>query len=337
MRPLILRRAAQPENQDAGLDSLEPSIAVKAARAAMAARAAKMPVTPTPATTPKRDPSPSRAAYRVNRLMLTPFFRAFLRIGAPLAVSFVIGFWYFGDEGRRMVVTSGIADLRRSIETRPEFMVQLVAINGASPEVDKLLRQTFPLNLPVSSFDLDLNMMQAEMAELDVIKSVSLRIRPGGVLEVNLTERHPAVVWRSRAGVVLLDENGIYIRAVDRRDVRSDLPLLAGEGAQDYVTEALAIIKTAAPLGLRLRGVVRVGQRRWDVELTRNQRLMLPEGDPISALQQIIALDQAQDLLARDLVAIDMRNPLRPTLRMADAAIVEMRRIKAIELGEPLR
>ncbi len=337
MRSLIFRAKTQPENQDSILDEAEPSIAVKAARAAMAARAPSAPSAPNSAAIPKRDPSPSRAAYRINRLMLTPFFRMFLRVGAPLVVSFAVGFWYFGDEERRMAVMSGIADIRRSIETRPEFMVQLVAINGASPEVDKVLRQTFPLSLPVSSFDLDLNLMQAEMAELDVIESVSLRIRPGGVLEVNLTERQPVVVWRSRAGVVLLDQRGIYIRAVDRRDLRSDLPLLAGEGAQDHVAEALALIKIAAPLGLRLRGIVRVGQRRWDIELTRNQRLMLPERDPVSALQQVIALDQAQDLLARNLVAIDMRNPLRPTLRMADAAIVEMRRIKAIELGEPLR
>lgn len=315
----------------------EPSIAVRAARAAMAARATSESGSENApgANAATRDPAPSRAAYRMNRLMLTPFFRLFLRLGAPLMLSFVAGIWYFGDPDRRVAIAAGIADMRRSIETRPDFMVKLVAINGASPQVDQLLRETFPLDFPVSSFDLDLELMQAEMAELDVIKDVNLRIRPGGVLEVNLIERQPAIVWRARAGIVLLDENGIYIRDVQARDVRSDLPLLAGEGAQDHVAQALHLIQIAAPVGFRIRGLVRIGQRRWNVELTRGQRLMLPEKDPISALQQVIALDQAQDLLARDLTTIDMRNPLRPTLRMADNALVEMRRIKAIELGVP--
>ncbi|MCP5038869.1 MAG: cell division protein FtsQ [Rhodobacteraceae bacterium] len=308
-----------------------------AKRAAAAAESDGKPVSGNTAGKTKRDPAPSRAAYRLNRLWLTPFFRVFLRIGAPLALSFAAGIWYFGNDDRLLAISAGILDIRRSVETRPEFMVQLVAIEGGSPAVDRLIRESFPMELPISSFDLDLELMQAEMAELDVVESVTLRVRPGGVLEISLKERQPAVVWRSRAGTVLLDETGIFIDTLEVRSARTDLPLLAGEGAQDHVAEALNLIRIAAPIRYRLRGLVRVGQRRWDLELTRGQHILLPENNPVSALQQVLALDQAQDLMARDLTTIDMRNPLRPTLRMAPVAIAEMRRIKAIELGEPDR
>lgn len=332
MRPLILRR--KDKATPAVAPEPEVSVAVKAARAAMAARTGGQSGSE---IAPSRDPAPSRVAYRMQRLWLTPLFRQLTRIGAPLAISLLAGFWYFGDDDRRLAVSAGMMDIRRSVETRPEFMVQLVAIDGASPAVERLIREDFPLDLPISSFDLDLELMQAEIAELDMIERADLRIRPGGVLEIALQERVPAVVWRSRAGLVLLDRHGNQIRDVQGRTLRADLPLLAGDGAEDHVPEALALMRAAGPITTRLRGLVRVGQRRWDIALTRDQYILLPEADPVSALQQVMALDQAQDLLARDLTVIDMRNPLRPTLRMAPMAQTEMRRIKAFELGEPRR
>ena len=34
-------------------------------------------------TPPRRDPAPTRLAYRMNRLWLTPLFRAMLHVGLP--------------------------------------------------------------------------------------------------------------------------------------------------------------------------------------------------------------------------------------------------------------
>ena len=97
--------------------------------------------------------------------------------------------------------------------------------------------------------------------------------------------------------------------------------------------QALDILAAAAPLADRLRGLVRMGERRWDVVLDRDQRIQLPETAPIIALEKVIALDKAQDLLARDISVIDMRNPVRPTLRLAEPALEELTRIRAIERG----
>jgi cell division protein FtsQ len=80
-----------------------------------------------------------------------------------------------------------------------------------------------------------------------------------------------------------------------------------------------------------LRGLVRVGERRWDVVLDRDQRILLPEADPVPALERVIALDEATELLARDVAVVDMRNPSRPTLRLTAAAMEELRRLRAID------
>lgn len=286
---------------------------------------------------PMRDPAPSRVAYRMHRLWLTPLFRLLTRFGAPLVLSLALGLVWLGDGSRSQALTSSLGELRRSVAQRPEFMVKLMAIDGASPAVERLIRDTFPISFPVSSFDLDLEVMQAEIADFDEVESAALRIRPGGVLEVKLSERRPAVIWRSQSGLMLLDASGHPVMPLAHRTMRPDLPVLAGRGAEGAVDEALKLLAAAGPLARRLRGLVYVGKRRWDVVLANAPRLMLPESDPVTALEQIIALDQAQDLLARDITHVDMRNPLRPTLRMAGQAALAMHRIKATELGETLQ
>jgi len=107
-----------------------------------------------------------------------------------------------------------------------------------------------------------------------------------------------------------------------------DLPLLAGAGAREHVREALALMDAALPLGDRLRGLVRVGARRWDLVLDRNQRIRLPEQGAMQALERVLALDQAQDLLARDLLFVDMRNPNRPVLNVSPGALETLRAIR---------
>ena len=270
---------------------------------------------------PLRDPAPSRLAYRLNRLMLTPQFRYFLRFGLPLLVLVALGAFWASDEARVEEAYERIAEVRRDIEERPEFMVQMMAVENASPSVAREVRGFLSLDFPVSSFDLDLEQLQDDLETLNIVASASLHIRSGGVLEVKVEERQPAVLWRAADRLVMLDATGHEVTAISARADRPDLPLLVGSGAGDAVAEALQLYLVAAPLVERIRGLRRVGERRWDVMLDREQRILLPETDPVPALQKVVALDAVQDLLARDLAVIDFRNPRRPVLRLTSAAI----------------
>lgn len=268
-----------------------------------------------------RDPAPSRSAYRLQRLMLTPGFRLFLRAGLPAGILLAVGAAWFSDPEHRTELRDGIAEMRRQIEQRPEFMVTLLSIEGASDDVADDIRDILPLDFPMSSFDLDLEQIRLRAEEIDAVADASARIRSGGVLELRVTEREPAVVWRGREGLELLDGDGHRVAALGNRTERPDLPLLAGDGADAAVAEALSLLAAAGPLDDRLRGLLRVGERRWDVVLDRGQRILLPEAAPIEALERVIALDQVRELLSRDVAFVDMRNPARPTVRMnADAA-----------------
>lgn len=269
----------------------------------------------------RRDPAPSRLAYRMNRLMLTPVFRAFLRYGLPVLLVAAGALWWASDEARRQDAVDRLAEVKRQVEERPEFMVRMMAVERASEGVEADIRETLPLDFPVSSFDLDLDEMRERVEEIDAVAAASVRIRQGGVLEVEIEERHPVVIWRTAEELALLDPGGHRVAPLLGREVRSDLPLIAGKGADGHVGEALEIFAVAEPIAGRMRGLVRVGERRWDVVLDRDQRILLPEAKPVMALEKVIALDQAQDLLARDIALVDFRNPKRPVIRLTPSAI----------------
>lgn len=268
-----------------------------------------------------KDPAPSRLAYRMNRLMLTPNFRRFLRYGLPVLVVAAVVAWWASDEGRRQDAAERVAELKRQIEERPEFMVRMMAVERASDAVAAEVRAVLPLDFPVSSFDLDLDALRARVEEIDAVRVASVRVRQGGVLEVEIEERVPVAVWRTQETLDLLDETGHRVAALAVRSDRPDLPLIAGPGADAAVAEALSLLAVAEPLHDRMRGLVRMGERRWDMVLDRDVRIMLPERNSVASLEKVIALDQAQDLLARDIAAVDFRNPKRPVIRLTPSAI----------------
>ena len=280
------------------------------------------------------DPAPSRLNYRLQRWLLTPGVRLFLRAGVPFAVVFGAVSLYMSDETRRDNFNIAVDGLIRSVQERPEFMVNMMAIDGAGRSVSQDIREVVPLDFPISSFDLDLTEIRETVVGLDPVRDASVRIRPGGVLQIDVTERVPVLVWRTRDAVELLDETGAHVGFVDARSERPDLPLVAGEGASDHVPEALAVLAAAAPLRERVRGMVRVGARRWDVVLDREQVILLPEKNPVQALERVLTLSDAYEMLDRDVVQVDMRLGQRPTLRMSQAALESWWQIKQLTTGE---
>ena len=285
-------------------------------------------------TTRTGDPAPSRLSYRLQRLALTPSVRRGFTFGMPLAAVAVIGTLTFAEQERRAQVTAWIDEMRSKIESREEFMVRLMSVEGASDRLAADIRDLLPVDFPISSFDLDLAAMQEAVRTLDAVEDASLRVRPGGVLDIRVTERVPNFVWRRGEDLLLIDAAGHPVTAIEARADRGDLPLLSGIGADRAAPEALELVRAAGPILPRLRGFVRIGERRWDVVLDEGQKIRLPELRPVQALEQVLAVDEAQDLFARDVILVDMRVPRRPTVRIRQEAAETVRQVKMTELGD---
>jgi cell division protein FtsQ len=282
----------------------------------------------------RRDPAPSRWAYRVQRIMLTPHLRLLIRAGLPSFAILAGATLYVSNDANRAAIIGGLTNLREQFEARPEFRVSLASVEGASPELAEAVRAKLGLQLPMSSFDIDLDAARARIEALDAVKHAELRVRSGGVLQVAITEREPIAIWRTEDGLTLVDDTGHRVAGLLARSDRPDLPLIAGQGADVATPEALELLAAAGPLAPRIRGLVRMGERRWDIVLDRDQRILLPSEEPVKALERLLALDHAQDIMKRDILAIDLRSDHRPVLRLTPFSLSELRRAQGIETVE---
>jgi cell division protein FtsQ len=283
---------------------------------------------------PRRDPAPSRLRYRLTRLWLRPGFRRLANFGLPMLAGLLAAWTLMAEYDLRGRVEAGIEAVRAAIVTRPQFMITRIETPDVSEDLGEQIRIAAFVTLPASSLEVHVAAVRDRIESLHAVERARVRALPSGVLEIRAIERVPVVVWRHGEAVVLLDQRGVRVAEVDSRLRRPDLPLIAGEGADRQVPEALALLAEAGPIRNRVRGLVRMGGRRWDVVLDRGQVIRLPEAAPVAALGRVMALQVAEGLLERDLTVVDMRDPRRPMLRLSEHATAELVRLRAMVTGE---
>lgn len=287
-----------------------------------------------PVKLPRRDPAPSRLRYRLTRLWLRPWLRRAVNFGVPMLAGVLAAWTLMAELDVRTRLADAAASLRDAIVDRPQFTIARLEIPDVSPDLAEAIRVAAFVPLPASSLEINVGQIRDRIEALDAVERARVRALPSGALEIRAIERIPVIVWRTDDRIELLDRTGVRVAEVDSRLRRPDLPLIAGVGADAHVPEALQLIEVAAPVAGRVRGLVRVGERRWDIVLDRDQVIRLPAIEPVAALERVMALDASDELLARDLAVVDMRDPQRPMLRMTEYAAEELRRLRETATGE---
>jgi cell division protein FtsQ len=303
----------------------------------------------------RRDPSPSVWRYRFERLMRRGSVRFAARRLALPAVGLLVGAWAWGQEAIWASAEAALAEARRALVERPEFAVTRLEIEGGGDALRGIVEERVGFRAPISSLDLDLDGIRREVEAAPGVAEARVTVSAQGVLRVEVKERTPVALWRWEGQLLLVDAEGVVIAPVMRRADRPDLPLIIGEGADRAVEEALALHRRSAALRDRVRALVRVGERRWDVVLTGagakayaeaeaegaaieeempDQRINLPSTGAEQALARALALNAAEDLLQREVIAVDLRNPDRPTLRLSPRAVAQLLRLRTIQEGE---
>lgn len=170
-----------------------------------------------------------------------------------------------------------------------------------------------------SIFSFDTAAARQRLQELPWVAAAEVRrVLPDG-LEVVVEARSPIAVWQTRGMLFLVDATGHALSPVSPAD-RPDLPRVVGEGANATAKDIIALLAQHPQIAARLTAAVRVGDRRWTLELKNGPRLLLPADDPATALELVEELDVADRLLERAIDEVDLRIAGTLTLRLTAAA-----------------
>ena len=187
-----------------------------------------------------------------------------------------------------------------------------VKVVGATEVLDTqislyLTEELRKINL--DSLSLDLNQIKKGINFIPSVTDVELAIEKNGVLKVVIKERIPQILWYDNEQFHLLDKDGLALDTVTNRNAYPDFFVIAGKGADNRIKEALEIFSVSEKINHHIRGLVWIGERRWDIVLDKERLVKLPEDKPIEAMKKLKILDEKENLLSREVSILDLRIP----------------------------
>ncbi len=207
----------------------------------------------------------------------------------------------------------------QAVTARLGFAVDQVRVSGnkETSEIDILDR--LDLDGWTSLIGFDASAARERIAALPWVEVASVRKIYPAELEVRIEERQPFAIWQHGSQLVIVERDGKVIVPFDggRRAV---LPLVVGFGAEkgaDFVEK----IGRYPELASRVKGFIRVAERRWDLRLENGITIRLPENGEDAAIAEILRLDREDGLLSRDIAVVDLRVEDRIVVRLTPEAL----------------
>jgi len=147
------------------------------------------------------------------------------------------------------------------------------------------------------------------------VETANIRINDTGVLVIDVVERKPVAIFREDDQLTLIDIKGFKINNIFSRSDRNDLPLIVGIDGNINVQEALKIYQILSHNIKEIRGLIRIGKRRWDIILKSDKRIKLPEKNPKETLRKFLNSDFNDLISSNKFSVIDLRFANRIVLR----------------------
>jgi cell division protein FtsQ len=208
-----------------------------------------------------------------------------------------------------------IAGLQQRFARAVDLRVKDIRIDGRSNTPEPLLRAALGVSVgdPILAFSVEA--ARARIETLSWVQHVAVERRLPNTIYVDLTERRPFAIWQNHDKFQLIDRSGDVVTNEDVAAFIDHVPLVVGQGAPAHAAEMLAVLDRAPDIRGRVAALVRVGERRWNLQLKNRIVVMLPEGHEEAALARLEDLQAKQQLLDRPLLFVDMRLPDRLAVR----------------------
>ena len=159
---------------------------------------------------------------------------------------------------------------------------------------------------PILAFDLDA--ARQRLIALPWIREASVNRRLPNLIQISIKERQPMALWQRKGRLSLVDTYGVVVTRHKLSRFR-DLVIIVGKDAPRHAATLFAMLDSEPGLARKVTSAVRVGARRWNIQLKPGIRVQLPETDPHLAWQRLARMNLRHKLLSRDVKTIDLRMP----------------------------
>ncbi len=251
-----------------------------------------------------------------GRLRRSPHRPSLLRGAAMLACAGVALAAVLG--GSRWVWNAGlldgyVADARSGLvgaSARLGFRLREVLLVGRQRVSRDAVLAASELDLGSPTLALDPESIRARLERNRWIKSARVTTRLPDTVFIEIEERRPLALWQRDGQLRMIDDEGAVI--ADRELHRyTHLPLVVTPSEPARAKPVLDMLAHEPDLERRVRALIEVGGRRWNIRFDNGIDVLLPETESAVAWSELAELDRRHALLARRISAIDLRIPGR--------------------------
>lgn len=242
-------------------------------------------------------------------------------IGGALVFTLWVGAWLHFSESY-IKASDWLEQKTLTVSADMGFSVENILVEGrihADADVLKALINVQKGD-PLFSFN------PAEAKELveriSWVRSAHVERRLPDTIYIGLEERKPLALWQKDGKLRLIDERGEEI-STDRLSRFKSLIVVMGKGAPQKAPELLGNLSAEPILYERTQTVKWIERRRWNLTLDNNITVKLPEDDIGFALRRLALAQEEDELLDKDITAIDLREPDRIVVRTRPGAVQE--------------
>lgn len=186
------------------------------------------------------------------------------------------------------------------------FGVEHIDIDGARFSSENEVRQVLGVEKGELVFAVNLKAARARVESLGWVRKASVtRLLPNRIAVV-ITERTPFAVWQNQQKFNLISAQGVVIRAADLT-LYNALPLIVGVGADEEANKILSYIGASSAFNQKIRSVIRVSDRRWNIQFHSGSKLYLPATQWETVLDQLLGNPELLEMLEMPLLIVDGR------------------------------
>ena len=243
-----------------------------------------------------------KARQRSRLLRRRSGLLAALLVGTSLAASG----WWLTREGKMDAVAQHMSSALWNATASLGFRIDQVYVAGRSHAPLEAVRQASAVAPASPTLGVNLAEVKARLEAIPEVQHAEVSRQLPSHIRVHITERVPAVFWQHEGKHVLMDREGIVLNA-ERYTLKKPLMVVVGSDAPKQVKALTELLASAPKMASEVVAAVRVGERRWNVQLRNDVTVMLPEQGAPAAWKRFASLAQKEALLTRAIRTVDMR------------------------------
>jgi len=194
--------------------------------------------------------------------------------------------------------------------------VQSVEVEGRHRAARQALLDALQVRRGTPILGIDLDAAKARLESIPWVRSAAVERQLPDTIYVRLVERTPLAVWQHQKRFDVIDQDGNIIPNVRVEDFAS-LPQVVGDGAPEATGELIEMLHSEPALAAHVTAAVRIGERRWNLDLDNGIEVAMPEESTEAAWHRLAALDRSDHLLERDIKFVDLRLQDRIVIRLS--------------------